>query len=233
MSDAARFVVRRLNWRPAGDRFIRLPGEVRLASFATFDTAENDRVARETEVRGRVNPFKCGTAWHALTTFPEAVFRDWVADSGLAPPDGGLDEWAAWWAGEPADRTAEQRWRVWDGLNRVRFFEVIDRPASAVAYAVVRVMWEYNDAWYEPGAEGGRTVRAFRSRERAEAERQRLDAEARRAWDDRHWVETRRWELSAWPARGKAAGTESTEAFERRGVPLYEVVEIDIGEGTP
>ena len=62
MSDALRFVVRRLNWRPAGDRFIRLPGEVRLSSFDTLEAAEADRAAREAEVRARVNPFTCGTA---------------------------------------------------------------------------------------------------------------------------------------------------------------------------
>src|SRR4051812_202755 len=185
MSDASRFVVRQLNWRPAGDRFVRLPGETRLTSFESFDAAETDRAAREAEVRARVNPFRCGTAWHALTTFPEPMFRDWVADVGLTPPPGGLDPWVAWWAEGHAVWTAEQRWHVWAGLNRVRFFEVIERPASAVAFAVVRVMWSYTDEWYEPGSEGGSAVRAYRSRERAEAECRRLEERARLTWDER------------------------------------------------
>jgi hypothetical protein len=234
MSDAVRFVVRRLNWRPAGDRFIRLPGESRLASFDTFDAAEADRAARESEVRDRVNPFRCGTAWHALTTIPEPMFRDWVADVGLTPaPVPGPEAWVAWWAEGHEAWTAEQRWHVWAGLNRVRFFEVIERPASTVAFAVVRVMWQYNDQWYEPGSEGGGTVRAYRDRERAEAECRRLEERARREWDDRYRVETWRWESDRWPALNEEEGIEEDEAFDRRGARLYEVVEIDVGEGAP
>jgi hypothetical protein len=229
MSDASRFVVRRLNWRPAGDRFIRLPGEVRLAAFDSFDAAEANRAAQEAEVRARVNPFKCGTAWHALTTFPEPMFRDWVADVGLTPMTAdGLDLWAMWWEEDRAEWTEERRWHVWAGLNRVRFFEVSERPASVVCFAVVKVMWEYTDEWYEPGAEGGRTVRAYRSRERAEAECRRLEERARREWDERHRVETWRWELANWPALNEEDGFEKDEAFDRRGARLYEVVEVDM-----
>ncbi|MDY3563614.1 hypothetical protein R5W23_005230 [Gemmata sp. JC673] len=229
----SRFVVRRLNWRPAGEHFIRLPGEVRLGAFDTFDAASADRHTREAEVRGRVNPFKCGTAWHALTVMPEPVFRDWVRDVGLEPPPANtLAGWLAWWDGTQHARTAEQTERVWDGLTRVRFFDTVERPAGEVAFAVVRVTWEYNDAWYEPSAEGGRTVKAFRSRARAEAERERLEAEARRQWDNRHWVQAVRWELADWPSLGDRVGTDSEKAFDRLGVRLYEVIEVDLGEGT-
>jgi hypothetical protein len=240
MSDAPRFVVRRLNWRPAGDRFVRLPGETRLASFESIEAADSDRARREAEVRARLNPFRCGTTWPALTTVPQPVYLDWLQDAGVLPPVAWsartvegvvpLDEWAEWWQRIGHVLSAEQVAHVWNGLNRVRFFEVIERPISAVAFAVVQVMWEYNDAWYEPGSEGGRTVRAFRSRERAEAERQRLEAERRQRWDDRHQIETRRWELSAWPALGDPTGVEHEEALEQCGVQLYEVVEIDLGE---
>lgn len=236
MSDAPRFVVRRLNWRPAGDRFIRLPGEVRLASFDSLDLAEIDCALREGEVRARVDPFKCGTTWHALTTFPEPVFRDWLRDGGLLPPEAWnehvsvpLDEWVEWWQRVGHTHSSEEVAHLWTGLNRVRFFEVVERPVSSVAFAVVRVMWEYNDAWYEPGAEGGRTVRAYRSRERAEAECQRLEDEARAEWSVGESVSAQRWELGDWPALGEDSGTEVSEAL-KQGVPLYEVVEIDLGE---
>jgi len=240
MSDPRRFVVRRLNWRPSGGRFIRLPGETRLISFDTLEEAEADRLRREAEVRARVNPFQCGTTWHALTTLPQAIFLDWLQDGNLFPPivwteravgdEIPLEEWAEWWQRIGHTHQPQEVEHMWNGLNRVRFFEVIERPVSAVAYAVVRVMWEYNDSWYEPGEEGGRTARAFRSRARAEAEQKRLEAEARKQWDDYHWVDARRWELSDWPALGPVEGTESEEAFERRGVRLYEVIEIDLGE---
>ncbi len=239
MSEAPRFVVRRLNWRPAGNRFIRLPGEVRLGAFDTCDAAETDRAAREAEVRARVNPFACGTAWHALTTLPQPIYLDWLQDSGLPPPESWferaaagvpLEEWAEWWLKIAHTLTEGQFAHVWAGLNRVRFFEVVERPASAVCFAVVRVMWNYTDEWYEPGSEGGRAVRAYRSRERAEVECRRLEELARREWDKNYRVETWRWELANWPALDDEVGVEPEEAFDRRGVRLYEVVEIDVGE---
>jgi hypothetical protein len=243
MSDAPRFVVRRLNWRVAGECFIRLPGEVRLVSFGTLEEADADGARREGEIRARLNPFRCGTAWHALTTMPQAVYLDWLQDADLFPPLAfaepaltgtiPLGEWAEWWLKVAHRLEADQVAHAWAGLNRVRFFEVVERPASAVAFAVVRVMWEYNDSWYEPGSEGGRTVRAFRSRDRAEEECARLEADARREWDGRYWVEARRWELANWPALGEEVGTQCGEAFDRCGVQLYEVVEIDLGEVSP
>lgn len=227
----SRFVVRRLNWREAGALIVHLPGEVRLASFDTFDAADADRARREAQVRERVNPFRCGAAWHALTAFPEGVFRDWLSDVSLAPPSEGatLGEWAQWWADGSAAWPAEHRARVWEGLDRVRFFETIERAASAVAYAVVRVLWEYNDSWYEPGAEGGTTVRAFRSRERAEAERARLEAEARTRWEEYGSMDPRRWQLDEWPKLGEEAGYAAPEALDTFGARLFEVVEIDLG----
>lgn len=226
----SRFVVRRLNWREAGALFVRLPGEVRLASFDTFEAADADRARREAQVRDRVNPFRCGTAWHALTAFPEGVFRDWLSDVSLAPPDGAtLGDWAQWWADGSAAWPAEHRARVWEGLDRVRFFETIERPASAVAYAVMRVLWEYNDSWYDPGTEGGLTVRAFRSRERADAECARLEAEARTGWVDDHSIGTQRWQLDEWPKFGEDTAFDAAEALDAYGARLFEVVEIDVG----
>jgi hypothetical protein len=51
-----------------------------------------------------------------------------------------------------------------------------------VAYAVVAVQWNYNDEWYYPGSEGGHVRVAYRSRERAAAECERLNAQARAQW---------------------------------------------------
>lgn len=235
MSDATRFVVRRLNWRWVDGYCVRLPGEVRLASFDTRDAADADRADREAEVRGRLNPFHCGTTWASLTTFPESVFADWLTDAGLTPPKArGKGAWVGWWHEGQVSWSAHQREQVWAALDRVRFFEVIERRASAVAFAVVCVMWEYNDTWYEPGAEGGRTVSAYRSRERAEAERQRLEAEARAGWGSEYRsVSVRRWELEQWPTLGPDVGTDFHEAFDELRVPLYEVVEIDLDGGEP
>ena len=238
MSDAPRFVVHRLNWRQAGGGFVRLPGGTRVAAFHTFEEADLDRALREEEVRARVNPFKCGTTWHALTTLPQPIFLDWLQDGGLLPMEAwttraadniSLRAWAEWWQRIGHTLTAEQTAHLWEGLNHVRFFDVIERTASQVAFAVVRVMWEYNGSWYEPGEEGGRTVRAFRSRECAEAERERLEADARCGWHANVRLSARRWKLEEWPTLGDGVGTECDEALDRIGVPLYEVVEIDLG----
>ena len=50
------------------------------------------------------------------------------------------------------------------------FYTVAERPVRPVGYAVIEVEWRYNDEWYYPPTEGGRAVRVFRSRDRAEEE---------------------------------------------------------------
>jgi hypothetical protein len=49
---------------------------------------------------------------------------------------------------------------------------------SGKAWIVQQIQWKYTDEWFVP--EGDQPVKAFLSRERAEEERVRLDAEARR-----------------------------------------------------
>jgi hypothetical protein len=187
MGDAVRHVVSRLNWRfdkygPAAGGWVRSAGGVRVAAFDTADAAYADRDAREAAARRRVNPFACGDGLADLTPLAEPLLRDWLLDHGIDPPAGsGLAAWRAWWerANEPSpppDLTA-----VWDAVSKVRFYAVEERPVRPVVYAVVEVGWAYNDEWNyrEPG---GAPVTAYRSRERAEAEAARLDAEARRRW---------------------------------------------------
>jgi hypothetical protein len=230
-ADSLRYTVRRFNWRWAGQCFLPAPGEARIAWFDTPDEAEADCRRREREVRGRVNPFQCGPALHYLTTFPEPVFLDYLLDLGLTPPDpqpDGRRRWAEWWDAEKEERTADQTAQVWEALNRVRFFDVIARRPSEVAYTVVQVLWDYNDVWYEPGDEGGRPILAFRSRAKAEAHRQQLEAEAREGMaatgSGNCWMGLRRWQLSEWPR--PAPDVASEPPVEK--MPFYEVVEIDL-----
>jgi hypothetical protein len=212
---ATHFVVSRLTWRTAGYgcTFVRLPGETRVAVFADFDSAEADRVKRETAARTIVNPFRCGTTWGERSHMPEHVFRDFIKDAGLEPPTidevpetdeagkpltwparkakleeilppGTYRSWEAWWEAVSPTLSAEQVARVWEGLDRLRFFRVEERPVRAVAYVVVEIQWNYNDEWYYPPAEGGGAHTAYRTRERAEVECARLNAEAREEWRD-------------------------------------------------
>jgi hypothetical protein len=213
--------------------FVRLAGDVRVSAFADFDSAEADRASREAAARETVNPFRCGATWADRSGLPEPVFRDFLADAGIEPPAfgplpetnaegeplnryermvarrtpppaGTFRDWADWWDASRDKLSAAQVARVWEGLDRVRFFRVEERPVRQVAYVVVEVQWNYNDEWFYPPQEGGAPHTAYRTRERAEAECERLNAEAREQW-------RRNCRL---PAPGQPpAGMEGYEAF--------------------
>jgi hypothetical protein len=181
---ATRFVLSRLNWvrvhHNKHREFERQPGEVRVAAFGTAEEAEAERRTREETARAKVNPFLCnGFAPFEQTSMPEGVFRDWLLDHGLDPPT--KDDWAKWWKKGAPTWTADQRSAVWEACDKVRFYAVTARPAAAVVYAVVDVIWNYNDQWYD-ASEAERVTVAYRSRMKAEAECDRLNAAARRQW---------------------------------------------------
>jgi hypothetical protein len=96
-------------------------------------------------------------------------------------------------------------------------------------------LWEYNDNWEEPGAEGGETVRAFRRREDAEALRDLLEEEARQArgadaGEDSPWrFEMDRWRRGAFdPPKPDPLRYDVVPAGE---ATFYEVIEIELGPG--
>ncbi|MBN9117671.1 MAG: hypothetical protein J0I06_00620 [Planctomycetes bacterium] len=191
--------------------FVRLPGETRVAAFADRPAAEADRADRESAARKVVNPFRCGSNWGERSHLPEPVFRDFIRDVGIeppvlvplsetdekgnhlsryarmalreqAPPAGTFRDWGAWWDATAPALSAEQVARVWEGLDRVQFFRVDERPVRPVGFVVVEVRWQYNDEWFYPPPEGGGPHTAYRSRERAEAECARMNADAREEW---------------------------------------------------
>jgi hypothetical protein len=271
--------VSRLNWRPTGKRvLVRLPGETRVAAFADFDAADADRTDREAAARAIVNPFCCGVVWCDRSHLPEPVFRDFVRDAGVEPPtivapadpdghpalrkrrqqaeapESGFVSWAAWWEATAPALSAEQCARVWEGLGRVRFFRTEERPVRSVAYTVVEIRWNYNDMWYYPGDEGGEHVVAYRSRERAEAECARRNAEARERWrrdldlapaaevanpdadpdqlyqfdmQTRPFPDRSPFELQLRPSE-RAQEDANSDLFTVDEVPFFEVVEIEV-----
>jgi hypothetical protein len=172
------FVVSRLNWRPAGSGSWWLqPGTARLASFPTHDEAEAERTRRETNARTRVNPFCCEKPFEELTTLPEPIFRDWVGDTGLTPPKAKKKEpcdWASWWEETRPEMNPEQHARLWEGLNKLHFFRVDERPDVPVGYVVLLLHWEYNDTYYYINDEGGGVHAVYRTRQRALEEAQKL-----------------------------------------------------------
>ena len=181
-----RFVVQRLNWTETYDGHrIRQPGGVTVASFPTLDAAETERARREEQARTSVNPFTCGSAVQYWSHLDEPRLRDWLMDHGIDPPKPGKDgktNWAAWWKKNHKKLTPDNCSAVWEALHKVRFFAVREEPARPVGYAVVQLNWEYNDENYYTEAEGGNLLKVYRSRERAEEECARCNAQERDNW---------------------------------------------------
>jgi hypothetical protein len=145
---AVLFVVQRLNWQRYDTGLARLPGSTRLRSFKRRANAERDRDQRERAARACVNPFTCGgPALHYQTSLDAGRLHDWLLDAGIEPPaaNGGKVDWAGWWQRTHEQLTEAQHDRVWEALDRVRFFEVVERPGRPLGYAVVRINWNYND----------------------------------------------------------------------------------------
>lgn len=130
------FVLHRLVWRRYRDGWLSLPGSDPVRTFADRGTAEATARDFEWDLRGRVNPFRCGgPRLHYQTAFDAARLYDWCLDHGLDPP-GVTDDsaaWAAWWDSDQEGFTPAQRAAVWEVLDRVRFYRVEEaEPAEAM-----------------------------------------------------------------------------------------------------
>jgi hypothetical protein len=140
------FHVYRLNWRCSSiGAWSHLPGRTRLATYTTAAEADTDLRRREANARGRVNPFGAGNVGQ-LTSMPAAIFHDLLHDLGLKPATNKYPGWYGWWE----KLRDEQRSRLWEAFNKVRFYEVIQRPAVPIGYAVVGLNW----IQFAPGTEG-------------------------------------------------------------------------------
>ncbi len=229
-SDPIWHIVRQFNWLRAGAVFFRGPGERRVARFDTAEEAAADGRDRERRVRERYNPFRFGTAWHHLTTLPPPVFRDWLMDADITPPPAEeVADWRPWWEAVKGELTPARFARVWDGLNRVRFHDVIARRPAEIAYCVNRVLWDYDDSWYYAGHEGGEPLTLYRTRERAERERERLEAELRAN------PRERRTDWGYFPRDPERflefTGEADSSSVVHQDAPQYEVVEVDLPGG--
>jgi hypothetical protein len=231
------YAIRRLNWRRTHYGIVRMPGSVAIGALPTLEEAEADRARRESEVRARIaNPFICGPSHAARSRLPEPIFQDWLRDAGIEPTQRGQKEpvnWFGWWEQARVNLSAEQVAHVWAGLDRVRFFEVAARPEGRIGYAVVRVEWEYNDSWFEPGAEGGAPFKVFRRWAAAEEYRRELEhhdrgssAQRTARYDVTRWADELHWPLGS-PSEGPSYSQSATIAHGGE-VPLYEVIEVEL-----
>lgn len=193
----ARFVVSEIDWaknEDASDDYARRTVRyTAVAKFNTFDAAEADRRTREAEKRVGENPFEYGgPSLFYQTSLDGPRLHDWMMDAGIAPPEKlkGHATWVEWWLLESRKWTAEQRAHAWAAMDKVQFFTVTEEPAGRKAYVIQELNWRWED---EPTLyadyEGGKVVRAFRSKKAAEAECARLNAE-RQSQDDHDGFES-------------------------------------------
>jgi hypothetical protein len=65
-----------------------------------------------------------------LTSFPEPIFDNWIRDCGLEPPQPVAPQqrrdWPAWWDAQVAQMSQAQIARMWQALDQVRFFEIVE-----------------------------------------------------------------------------------------------------------
>ena len=128
------FAVQRTVWRRHAGRWLSLPGADPVRSFAT-----GRRPRRRpgkwngTCAAGSTRFCAAAAALHYQTSFDAARLFDWCLDHGLDPP-GVTDDsvaWAAWWDTHQEGFTAAQRAAVWEVLDRVRFYRVVEaEPAE-------------------------------------------------------------------------------------------------------
>jgi hypothetical protein len=177
------FVVERINWGLADrdGRWAHLPGAVRVACFEDAATAEADCRRREAEARSKVNPFLFGgPALHYQTSLDEGRLRDWLLDAGLEPPVPEGGPWQAWWEERAPAMTDVHKLQVWNALDKVRFFRVVEGSARVV-FVVVKVHWAYNDENFYRSADSVAPVRAFTCREKAQELCRQRERKARAA----------------------------------------------------
>jgi hypothetical protein len=140
------YVVQQIHWEYNDEYFYRLDGETDergdedpdgagpLRTFLSRKKAEAWWRQREEQARGDQSPFDYGALMGDLEDYSSlspAEFRDRLRAVGLRPPsfgeDGRLrDDLWGWWQREVADMTPKQRSAVWDALDRVRFYEIVE-----------------------------------------------------------------------------------------------------------
>jgi hypothetical protein len=181
------YSLERLNWVRNQHGCLRKPGRTRVAVFADYAAAVAAAAERESAERAQTNPFACGApCLYYQSRFDNRALQDWVYDAGLEPPQPdatGIIDWVAWFDAYAPQLTESQRHHIWEACDRVCFYDVVEVPARQSVYVVLRIHWEYNDEDYNRGPEGGAAHAAFRNRERAEAERERLERAARAEWE--------------------------------------------------
>ena len=141
------FTLERFVWRRYGDRWLSRPGTDPMRTFHDRSTAEAAARELEWELRRRVNPFAFGERFlHYQTTFDAPRLFDWCLDHGLEPPAVAPESpmWEEWWERHQPRFTDVQRAAVWEALNRVRFYRVIESEPAEPMHLVALPHLEYD-----------------------------------------------------------------------------------------
>ena len=116
--------------RKVGEMLKTGEGGTPVKLFTDREKAEAFRREQEEAQRQKVNPFEHCEKLADCTTFPPEVLHDWLLDAGLTTPAPGskdeLKAWKAWWGKSKKTMTEAQRAKVWEALDRFRFFEVVE-----------------------------------------------------------------------------------------------------------
>ena len=171
---AENYVVECVRWTEPGyhgapgERRRRLPASYPVASFATHAAAEAERRRLERKARKGVNPFAMGgPALFYQTSLDAGRLNDFLLDHGVKPParpEAGHAAWLEWWKAKHKGMSAAEREVVWQALDKVRFYEVVERPA--VVYATLEIAWKVGVERGEDmpcDCEGGYVRQLFRS----------------------------------------------------------------------
>jgi hypothetical protein len=162
----SRYTVRKLGWYqpPHGDPYTRrLPVVDFVATFGTFDEAEDRRRELEADARDGENPFRFGGASVFFQSSLDGPrLHDWLLDAGIDPPASELrhSDWRAWWDAFAHTWNPDQLAHAWAAFDKVRFFEVVPAPPF-IAHVTVTIV-EDRSRTPAPRTERGRLVRISR-----------------------------------------------------------------------
>jgi hypothetical protein len=234
---AHRYTLRRINWRktdravgggtaPEGNHgWLRLPGSVRVATFADAGAAEAQRQRLEAEARAVINPFRCGSFLAEQTSLDEGRLCDWLLDHGLTPPAPEARDWVRWYESLPG-LDDYQRHSIWEALDRVRFYEVVEGPVRPLVFVTVKIPWDWTGG---PGGggefatpdEGGEPAHVFRTRGEA-------DRFCKRNWTA-GWYGDEPWDMTERQRLRDPLGLRPAAAVRSEGdMPDYDVAEVEV-----
>jgi len=129
-------------WPPDGLGFFAAtenPTAVPLRAFGKRKDAEVHRAELERDARREASPFRYGFEVAHVTSLDESTLRQRITRLGLEPPEQPAGErlpcdtltpWREWWNHTAGGLTDGQREAIWDLLDRLSFYQVVEAPAD-------------------------------------------------------------------------------------------------------